>query len=141
MTIKGPKASDTGIPDDPATLGAGWYALRMWRELRHALLELRLNFPLIGLITFHTRWGTRRTCSRSMKRSPGAQDHWFVREVLLQQGRTLKMIDVTARTFLRSCYARFVFCGQSCSKLRWPPTAPTCSMTPKNHISVSEANE
>jgi len=42
------------------------------------------------------------------------KDHWFVREVLLQQARTLKMIDVTARTFFAvilpgSCFAGSLF--------------------------------
>ena len=44
----------------------------------------------------------------------GRADHWFVREVLLQQARTLKMIDVTARTFFAiirpgSCFAGSFF--------------------------------
>jgi benzoyl-CoA-dihydrodiol lyase len=42
------------------------------------------------------------------------RDHWFVREVLLQQGRTLKMLDITARTFFAivtpgSCFAGSLF--------------------------------
>jgi benzoyl-CoA-dihydrodiol lyase len=109
LTIKGPEASDAEIPDDPTALGAEWYGLRMWRELRHAILELRHNYPSIGLVTFHTVGDPRQVLALDQALQE-RKDHWFVREVLLQQGRTLKMIDVTARTFFAiitpgSCFA------------------------------------
>ncbi len=109
ITIRGPEASDASIPEDPTSLGASWYALRMWRELRHAILELRFNYPTIGLVTFYTEGDPAHALAldEALDRH---KDHWFVREVLLQQGRTLKMIDVTARTFFAiiqpgSCFA------------------------------------
>jgi len=98
ITIQGPQTSDAHIPDEPTTLGASWYALRVWRELRHAILELRFNYPQIGLITFETV-GEGKDVLALDEALAARVDHWFVREVLLQQGRTLKMIDVTARTF------------------------------------------
>ncbi len=109
LTIQGPKSSDADIPGDPSSLGAGWYALRMWRELRYAILELRLNYPAVGLITFHTEGSVADALALDAALD-ARKDHWFVREVLLQQGRTLKMIDVTARTFFAiiepgSCFA------------------------------------
>jgi benzoyl-CoA-dihydrodiol lyase len=116
VLIRGPRASDAKIPDDPATLGASWYALRMWRELRRAILELRFNYPSIGLVTFETEGGEEaRDALLALDESlAGRRDHWFVREVLLQQARTLKMIDVTARTFFAvilpgSCFAGSLF--------------------------------
>ncbi len=113
LTIRGPKTDDAVIPDDPATLGAGWYALRMWRELRRAILELRFNYPEIGLVTFHTE-GDPAAVLALDEALVSRKDHWFVRESLLQQGRTLKMIDVTARTFFAiitpgSCFAGSLF--------------------------------
>jgi len=109
VTIKGPQASDAEIPDDPTSLGSGWYALRMWRELRDAILQLRLNYADIGLVTFETEGDAQQVLDLDAALEARA-DHWFVREVLLQQGRTLKMIDVTARTFFAiitpgSCFA------------------------------------
>ncbi len=109
LTITGPEASDAEIPDDPTKLGAGWYALRMWRELRHAVLELRLNFEKVGLITIHSEGDPLNVLALDRALESRA-DHWFVREILLQQGRTLKMIDITARTFYAvvtpgSCFA------------------------------------
>jgi benzoyl-CoA-dihydrodiol lyase len=113
LTIRGPEAADAEIPADPATLGAGWWALRAWRELRRAVLELRLNYPDVGLVTFHTE-GDPKTVLALDAALDAHKDHWFVREVLLQQGRTLKMIDVTARTFFSivtpgSCFAGSLF--------------------------------
>jgi benzoyl-CoA-dihydrodiol lyase len=113
LLIKGPRAEDANIPDDPAARGSGWYGLRMWRELRRAILELRFNYPQIGLVTFETE-GDPQACLALDEALAGRQEHWFVREVLLQQARTLKMIDVTARTFFAvilpgSCFAGSLF--------------------------------
>jgi benzoyl-CoA-dihydrodiol lyase len=113
VLIRGPKAEDALIPADPATLGATWYALRMWRELRRAILELRFNFPTVGLVTFETE-GDPAAVLALDEALAARRGHWFVREVLLQQGRTLKMIDVTARTFFAvilpgSCFAGSLF--------------------------------
>jgi benzoyl-CoA-dihydrodiol lyase len=113
LTIQGPSAEDSTIPSEPTTLGAGWYALRVWRELRRALLELRFNYPSIGLITLHTKGDVANVLALD-EALEKRHDHWFVREVLLQQARTLKMIDITARTFFAivtpgSCFAGSLF--------------------------------
>ena len=113
LVIKGPRAEDANIPDDPASLGASWYALRMWRELRRAILELRFNYPQIGLVSLETEGDSRAVLALDAALE-ARRDHWFVREVLLQQARTLKMIDVTARTFFAvilpgSCFAGSLF--------------------------------
>jgi len=113
ILIQGPRAEDASIPSDPTARGAGWYALRMWRELRRAILELRFNYPQIGLITFETE-GDPSAVLALDEALAGRKDHWFVREVLLQQARTLKMLDVTARTLFAvilpgSCFAGSLF--------------------------------
>jgi benzoyl-CoA-dihydrodiol lyase len=113
ITIRGPQPSDADIPDDPTQLGSGWYALRAWRELRRAVLELRFNYPAIGLVTFHSE-GDAKAALALDEALARRRDHWFVREVLLQQGRALKMIDITARTFFAiivpgSCFAGSLF--------------------------------
>jgi benzoyl-CoA-dihydrodiol lyase len=109
ILIRGPRAEDARIPDDPASLGASWYALRMWREMRRAILELRFNYPSIGLVTFETEGDASAVLALDAALDARKSD-WFVRETLLQQARTLKMIDVTARTFFAvilpgSCFA------------------------------------
>lgn len=113
LTIKGPRASDAEVPSDPTTLGADWHALRMWRELRNAILQLRFNYPAIGMISIFTEGDPQHVLALD-EALEKHKTHWFVREVLLQQGRTLKMIDVTARTFYAqilpdSCFAGSLF--------------------------------
>jgi benzoyl-CoA-dihydrodiol lyase len=113
LTIQGPAEADAVIPSEPSTLGADWYALRMWRELRRAILELRFNYNEVGLITFHTVGDLAHALALD-EALEKRRDHWFVREVILQQARTLKMIDVTARTFFAiitpgSCFAGSLF--------------------------------
>jgi len=109
LVIEGPEASAAEIPDDPAQLGADWYALRMWRELRDAILQLRFNYPTVGTVSIESK-GDLESVLAMDKAVHDRSDHWFVREVLLQQARVLKMIDVTARTFFAlitpgSCFA------------------------------------
>jgi benzoyl-CoA-dihydrodiol lyase len=141
IIIAGPQASDADIPDDPTTLGSAWYALRMWRELRHALLELRFNYPEVGLITFHSKGDPTHALALD-EAILAHRDHWFVREVLLQQGRTLKMIDVTARTFFGiitpgSCFAGSLFEIALASDRAYMLDDPD----EENHVALSAAND
>lgn len=109
LKIKGPSETDSKVPDDPTELGAAWYALRMWRELRQAILELRFNFNTVGLISIGSEGDPKSVLALDAALA-ARKDHWFIREVLLEQGRVMKMIDVTARTFYGlvlpgSCFA------------------------------------
>ncbi len=109
LTIRGPREKDAKIPDDPTELGAEWYPLRVWRELRDAILQLRFNHKRIGVVSIFTEGEPAHVLALD-EAMRDREAHWFVREVLLQQGRVLKMIDVTARTFYAlvlpgSCFA------------------------------------
>lgn len=109
LTIRGPRKKDAMIPDDPTELGAEWYPLRMWRELRDAILQLRFNHKTVGVVSVFTEGEPAHVLALD-EAMRDREAHWFVREVLLQQGRVLKMIDVTARTFYAlvlpgSCFA------------------------------------
>ena len=109
LTIQGPDADAANIADDPATLGADWYALRMWRELRDAVLQLRFNYPTVGVISVLTEGDPKNVIALD-DALLARKDNWFVREVLLQQNRVLRMVDVTSRTFYAqilpgSCFA------------------------------------
>jgi benzoyl-CoA-dihydrodiol lyase len=109
LTIRGPEEGDSKIPSEPTRLGSGWYALRMWRELRDAILQLRFNYDTVGVVSIFSSGDPGHVIALDEALEAG-KDHWFIREVLLQQARTLKMIDVTARTFYAyilpgSCFA------------------------------------
>ncbi len=77
--------------------GSNFWALRAFRELDEALLELRFNEPEIALVL------VRATGSASTVQTTDAlladSDHWFTRETLHLQKRVLKRLDLTAKSF------------------------------------------
>jgi benzoyl-CoA-dihydrodiol lyase len=109
ITIKGPSAEDASIPDDPTTLGSEWYALQVWRELLDAIYQLRFNNETIGVVSIHTEGSIEHVLALD-DALQAHKSHWFIREVLLQQGRVLKALDVTAKSLFTlvtpdSCFA------------------------------------
>jgi len=97
------------IPDEPSRLGSEWYPLRLFRELDDALLRLRFHHLEINLVLIFTRGDRARVIQLDEQLSAHRGD-WFVREVLLLMRRTLKRLDVTAKSFFAmvddgSCFA------------------------------------
>jgi len=90
-------------------VGAGYEPLRAFRELDDALLRLRLHYDEIGLIILKTRGSLDavRTADRALF------DHrsdWLANETLLFMARTLRRLDLTARSLFAvidegSCFA------------------------------------
>ncbi len=112
LALRGPEAA-SALPDDPARLGADIWALRFWRELENALLQLRFNYDEVGLITITTSGDPAAVIALDAALE-ARKDHWYVRELLLFQGRVLKMLDVTARSFFAlvepgNCFAGSLF--------------------------------
>jgi benzoyl-CoA-dihydrodiol lyase len=113
LTVRGPEA---GEPDDAAGLrkrGSELWALRCFRELDDALLDLRFNRPEIGVIVLETRGDVERVLAAD-RALVASRDDWFAREVLLRMSRTLRRLDLTARSLLAviepgSCFAGSLF--------------------------------
>jgi benzoyl-CoA-dihydrodiol lyase len=109
-------APDEPPPETPAALrkaGADLWALRAFRELDDALLDLRFNHPEIGLILFHARGDAAlvRAHDEALLRLQG---DWFAKEVLLHMRRVLKRLDLTAKSSFAliesgSCFAGSLF--------------------------------
>ncbi len=113
LTVRGP---ETDLPRDPGEirrLGADWWPLAAFRELDDALCHMRVNEGTLGLILLKTRGDLERILDldetlRTLK------DDWFVGEVRLQMARTLRRLDLTARSFFAliepgSCFAGSLF--------------------------------
>jgi len=101
------------IPDDPSTLGSGWWPLRAFRELDNALLRLRFNYPDIGLVLVRTR-GSLDSMTKLDKDLCNHHEHWFVNEVVHNMKRVLKRMDYTAKSFFAlidqgSCFGGSLF--------------------------------
>ncbi|MCS6805171.1 MAG: 2,3-epoxybenzoyl-CoA dihydrolase [Blastocatellia bacterium] len=108
LWIEGPPELPA-IPPEPSQLGSEWYPLRLFRELDDALLQLRFNYPEINLVLIFTRGELNRMIALDEQLS-AHRDDWFVREVLLLMRRTLKRLDMTAKSFFAlidegSCFA------------------------------------
>ena len=101
LTVKGPTSAE--IKEE-----AGTYALRMARELDHALLKLRFEHENVGLVLVRTE-GDRRIAHQLGEAL--LSDSWFIREVRLNLARTLRRFDVTARSFFAVVDAKSCFSG------------------------------
>jgi benzoyl-CoA-dihydrodiol lyase len=113
LTVRGPAE---GLPSDPEAirkLGAAWWPLAAFRELDHALLELRHNEEEIGLVLLKTEGSVAAVVALDAVLEANASD-WFVGEVKLFIARTLRRLDLTARSFFAliepsSCFAGTLF--------------------------------
>jgi benzoyl-CoA-dihydrodiol lyase len=85
------------MPSTPSDLGSEWFMLRAFRELDDALLRLRLNYPLVGLILFKTRGNAASMVAFDEQLHANASD-WFINEVTLFIKRTLKRVDYMAKS-------------------------------------------
>src|SRR5262249_3323044 len=67
-------------------------------ELDDALLRLRLMEPEIGTVVVRTE-GDPQAVLAVDRMLAANQDHWLAREITLLMKRTLKRLDLTARSF------------------------------------------
>ena len=98
LTVRGPDADE---PADAAGIrerGAEHWALRAFRELDDALLDLRLNHPAVGLVLLRAEGDPGRVLAVDRALVANAGD-WFVDEITALMKRTLKRLDVTSRSF------------------------------------------
>ena len=110
LTVRGPSVSPApGV--DPLAEGCDWYPLAVFRELDDALVELRFNFEEVGVLLLRTRGALEHVMAWDAYLE-AHREHWFVRETMLLQRRTLKRLDLTARSIFalidaQSCFGGF----------------------------------
>jgi benzoyl-CoA-dihydrodiol lyase len=113
LTVRGPEA---GEPADVAAMrakGAELWSLRAMRELDDVLLDLRFNRPEIGVVVLRTEGDVERVLAADTALAANASD-WFVSEVIHFAKRTLRRLDLTARSLIAvvdqgSCFAGTLF--------------------------------
>ncbi len=114
LTIEGPTADDVAIVERGATAmheaGDSLWALRAYRELDDALMQLRLNHPNVGLVLVRAKGDAKRVLAHDAA-IVKVRDHWFVREVVLHMGRVLRRMDNTSRSFFALGDAGTAFAG------------------------------
>jgi len=109
LTVRGPSADLPREADAIRKLGASWWPLEAFRELDDALCHLRFNEDQLGLILLKTA-GEIDPMLQLDETLDRLADDWFVGEVRLQMARTLRRLDMTARSLFAliepgSCFA------------------------------------
>lgn len=109
LVVHGPASVLPTTPEEIQKLGDSYWPLQAYRELDDALLYLRLNEPEIGLVCVRTEGNIERVLAVD-KALAANRDHWLIREIILLQARTLRRLDLTARSFFAivepgSCFA------------------------------------
>jgi benzoyl-CoA-dihydrodiol lyase len=113
LTVRGP---GEGEPTDAAGMrakGADLWSLRAMRELDDVLLDLRFNRPEIGVVVLRTEGDVARVLAADAALAAQASDG-FVSEVIHFSKRTLRRLDLTARSLIAvvdqgSCFAGSLF--------------------------------
>jgi benzoyl-CoA-dihydrodiol lyase len=102
LTVHGPSAADVGVVKAGAEAihGAGntLWALRCFRELDDALLQLRVNHLDVGMCLLRVE-GDAKLALEHDEALWAARDHWFAHEVMLLMGEVLRRLDLTSRSF------------------------------------------
>jgi benzoyl-CoA-dihydrodiol lyase len=93
----------------PSALGCQFWPLAIARELDDAILHLRFNEEELRTWVFRTQGDCALLTSYDAFLSANAED-WLVREIILYLKRTLKRVDVSARSIFAlvepgSCFA------------------------------------
>ncbi len=114
LTLQGPGDDDVALVKKGAeaihAAGDQVWALRAFREVDDALLQLRVNHLDIGLVLVRVEGDAQRTIDHD-EALWAARDHWFTTEVLLHMGRVLRRFDLTSRSFFALGDAGTAFAG------------------------------
>ncbi len=111
LTLRGP---DEAAPPSAEVLraqGAATWSLQAFRELDAALLDLRFNFPKVGLILLKTQGVPDAVLAHDAAISQlRADGFWLAREIQLFQSRVLRRLDNMSRSMFAliepgSCFA------------------------------------
>ncbi len=109
LTIAGPQGPQPSTLEAITAAGADFWPLRAFREVDDALLRLRFHYDEIGLVLLKTRGeiDAVRAVDRTLATH---RDHRLVQEIILLMARTLRRLDLTARSLFAvvdkgSCFA------------------------------------
>jgi benzoyl-CoA-dihydrodiol lyase len=109
LTIHGPEGAQPNTPAEIQDVGDSYWPLQAYRELDDALLHLRVNEPLVGLICIRTNGSVDKVLAIDAVLTTN-RDHWLVGEIVQHMARTLRRLDLTAKSLFAivepgSCFA------------------------------------
>lgn len=109
LRLAGPAPGEASSPGDLLVAGDRSWVLAACRELDDAICHLRFNEPELGTWVLHTEGDPAPVLA--LEEGLGAHaEHWLVRELRAYWARTLKRLDVSARSLVAlvepgSCFA------------------------------------
>jgi benzoyl-CoA-dihydrodiol lyase len=109
LTVYAPQSAPPSNPAEIQAAGDAYWPLQAYRELDDALLHLRVNEPEIGLICLRAEGEIENALAVDRVLS-SHRDQWLAREIILHMARTLRRLDLTAKSFFAiiepgSCFA------------------------------------
>jgi benzoyl-CoA-dihydrodiol lyase len=110
LTIAAPETAQPTTPEEFLAAGDQAWALRAFRELDDAILRLRLNEAEIGTIVLRTT-GDAAAVLAVDAALDAHKTHWLVREITGYIRRTLKRVDLTARSLFAFIEPGSAFAG------------------------------
>ena len=110
ITVRAPEGPQPTTPAEITMAGDQFWALRTFRELDDLLLRLRVDEPEIGTIVIRTV-GDPDAVLAVDRTLVAHQSEWLVNEIIHFMKRTLKRLDLTARTFFAFIEPGSAFAG------------------------------
>ncbi|HEU4386124.1 MAG TPA: enoyl-CoA hydratase-related protein [Anaeromyxobacteraceae bacterium] len=110
LNVRTPAERQPETPEALAERGARAWAIAAFRELDDALLELRFNWPEVGVVAVRTEGSSDAVLAVDHMLARHAEDG-LVREVVLHMRRVLKRMDLTARSFFALVEPGAAFAG------------------------------
>jgi benzoyl-CoA-dihydrodiol lyase len=110
LTVRAPEKAVETTPEAILAAGDQFWPLRVFRELDDAILRLRVNEPELGTVVIKAVGDPARVLEADevLLRH---RDHWLVREVMHFIKRTLKRVDLSARSFFALVEVGNAFAG------------------------------
>jgi benzoyl-CoA-dihydrodiol lyase len=110
LTVAAPDSPQPTSPEGFLQAGDQSWAVRAFRELDDCLLRLRVNEPEIGTVIVRAV-GAPSAVLEVDEVLAAHRDHWLVREIIGLIRRTLKRMDLTARSFFALIEPGSAFAG------------------------------
>jgi benzoyl-CoA-dihydrodiol lyase len=110
LTVRAPVAPVEATPEAILAAGDQFWPLRAFRELDDVLLRLRSNEPSIGTILLRTEGDPALVLGADVVLLEHS-GHWLVREITHFMKRTLKRLDLSARSLFALIDADSAFAG------------------------------
>jgi benzoyl-CoA-dihydrodiol lyase len=98
LTVQGPVGPQPATPPEIIAAGDQFWPLRAFRELDDVILRLRIHEPEIGTIVLRAR-GDLDAVLAIDRALTTHHNLWLVREITQTMMRTLKRIDLSAKSF------------------------------------------